>query len=602
MRIVLRTLGLFSLLAFSPSLRADEPIPLSILYAGPSGTEREKEFTAFLERSFRKVDRVPLVSFTDEKADVHDVVIFDWDTVFPRDSNGKIIEPIRGLRGPKGAKVSESYDRPTVLIGAGGQMAIRNLRLKIDSCCICLGAFAHGIASEHEVFRSPFPVKLSLEDQPAPPQYPGLASGRPIGKSIKVWRVQTKDHPDVDWGLVSSPWDFDASPDAEVIASGINTKTPGSVALGRQGNFFLWGFSASPRDMTPEARKCFVNVVCYMKKFDHQRPIVHKTDQDFTREWALMVAHNLKVVFDEDAFVRSLPESVAHDPVRTKRLYQGSLRLVDRFFSEDVRKQCGTDAEKYIAWVRDNYEWIRPGAAASELPEIAVDQDAKALGLSTRKVESLDAWVKLLERKEQAEVALRLLKRYTGEAFDDAKDWRSWLDSNRDRLFFDEVGGYGFRVAPKGLTAPPRLPRTPLSALEPTHRKPVAAEADFEPKRARPGESVTFVVRIATAPGWHITAAKGSSGAEVATSLELKTPEGFEALGDWTLPVPTPASEGRLTYNGSFEFRRRLRVAGDARSGSTVTSCTLRFQACDAFSCRPPEQTMVQARLDVVER
>ena len=173
-------------------------------------------------------------------------------------------------------------------------------------------------------------------------------------------------------------------------------------------------------------------------------------------------AHNLRVVFDEDAFVQSLPESVAKDPVRAKRLYQGSLRLVDRFFSEGVRKQCGTDAEKYIAWVRDNYEWLRPGAAASDLPEIAIDEDAKALGQSNRKAESLDAWVKLLERKEQSEVALRVLKRYTSESFDDATSWRKWLDGNRDRLFFDEVGGYGFRVAPKGLTAPPRLARTPL--------------------------------------------------------------------------------------------------------------------------------------------
>ena len=107
MRSVLRTLALFSLIAFSPWLRADERIPLSILYAGPSGTEREKQFTAFLEQTFRKVDRVPLVSFTDEKADGHDVVIFDWDTVFPRDSNGKIVEPIRGPRA-EGAKVSES--------------------------------------------------------------------------------------------------------------------------------------------------------------------------------------------------------------------------------------------------------------------------------------------------------------------------------------------------------------------------------------------------------------------------------------------------------------------------------------------------------------
>ncbi len=505
MRSVLRTIGLFCLLAFSPSLRADEPIPLSILYAGPSGTEREKEFTAFLEESFRKVDRIPLVSFTDEKADGHDVVIFDWDTVFPRDSNGKIIEPIRSLRGPKGAKVSDSYDRPTVLIGAGGQMAIRNLRLKIDSCCICLGMFAHGIASGHEVFRSPLPVKLSLEEQPTPPQYPGLSSGRPIGKSIKVWRVQTKDHPDVDWGLVSSPWDFDASPDAEVIASGINTKTPGSVALGRQGNFFLWGFSASPRDMTPEARKCFLNVVCYIKKFDHQRPIVRKAERELTREWALMVAHNLKVVFDEDAFVRSLPESVAKDSVRAKRLYQGSLRLVDRFFSEDVRKQCGTDAEKYIAWVRDNYEWIRPGTAETDLPQIAVDKDAKSLGLSNRKVESLDAWIRMLGRENQANIALRLLIRYTGERFDDANLWRRWLDSNRDRLFFDEVGGYVFRVAPKDLKAPPRLPRTPLGILEPdtSQSRGRRGRIPAQPSSCRRGRDVHRSRRRGTGLAYH---------------------------------------------------------------------------------------------------
>jgi hypothetical protein len=28
--------------------------------------------------------------------------------------------------------------------------------------------------------------------------------------------------------------------------------------------------------MTPEARKCFVNAVCYIKKFDGQKPIVRK--------------------------------------------------------------------------------------------------------------------------------------------------------------------------------------------------------------------------------------------------------------------------------------------------------------------------------------
>ena len=48
------------------------------------------------------------------------------------------------------------------------------------------------------------------------------------------------------------------------------------VAIARHGNFFLWGFSAQPSDMTLEAQKCFLNAVCYIKKFDGQKPIVAK--------------------------------------------------------------------------------------------------------------------------------------------------------------------------------------------------------------------------------------------------------------------------------------------------------------------------------------
>ncbi len=498
--------------------------------------------------------------------------------------------------------MSESYDRPTVLVGAGGQHPIRHLRLKIDELCICLGPVAHGIAAGHEVFRLPYPVEPLLEDYPTPPHYRGLMSGRPIGKTIKVWRVQTKEFPEIDPGLVSNPWDFEASPDAEVIASGVNMKTPGSVALGRQGNYFLWGFSASPRDMMPEARKCFVNVVCYIKKFAGQRPVVRKDDREFSRDWALMYAHSLSETFAEPAGGGSRPEAVRSDPASVKRQRDFELSLVEHFFSGAVRRQCGTEAEKYIAWVRDNYEWLRPGGSDPEWTQIGLDEDAKALGSSNRKVESLDAWVGLLERKERAEVALRLLKRYTGEGFEDTQSWRSWLSANRDRLFFDEVGGFVFRIAPKDLKPAPRLPRSPLSALEPTHRRPVVAEAEFEPGTARAGAAVTLVVRVVTAPGWHITAAQGSRGSEVATSLDLKLAESFEAEGGWTLPEPRPAAGGRLTYDGSFEFRCRLRVAGDAPAGPAIASCTLRYQACDAFSCRPPDQATLQAKAEVVGR
>jgi hypothetical protein len=532
-------------------------MPLRILYAGQPGTDREKDFAGFLEQHFRTVDRTSLDRFKDAKAEGYDVVIFDWDSIHPRNADGTIREPIENRVMPRRAKVSESYDRPTVVVGAGGYHVIRHLRLKLDYLCMCLGPLAHGIAAGHEVFRSPYPVELLIEDYPTPPRYRALTSGRPLGKSLKVWRVQTKDFPEIDPGIVSSAWDFEASPDAELIALGVSSKTPDSVALGRQGNYFLWGFSASPREMTPEARKCFVNVVCYIKKFAGQRPLVRKDAQDVSREWALMYAYSLRERSDDRA-----------------------------------------GAERHIAWLRDNYEWLRPGGWR----QISIDEDAKALGLSNRKVESLDAWAGLLARNERAEVALRLLKRYTGERFETAAAWRQWLDANRDRLFLDEVGGFVFRVAPRGLTAPPRLPRTPLSTLEPTQRQPVAAEAAFEPDTARAGALVALVVRVVMAPSWHITAVKDSRGPEVATSLDVKLPEGFEAEGGWTMPEPRSAAGGRLTYDGSCEFRLSLRVARDAPAGPAIASCTLRYQACDAFSCRPPDEATLEAKAEVVSR
>ena len=83
-----------------------------------------------------------------------------------------------------------------------------------------------------------------------------------------------------------------------------------------------------------------------------------------------------------------------------------------------------------------------------------VDEDAKGLGLSNRKVELLDRCVSMLERGDRPALARRLLRRYTTEDFADAEGWRSWLETHRRRLFFTDVGGFirgRARVPGKGL-------------------------------------------------------------------------------------------------------------------------------------------------------
>ncbi len=275
---------------------------------------------------------------------------------------------------------------------------------------------AHGVVPTHEIFQTPLKVNFQWEEQPTPDNYRHWPDGEKLGKTVKVWKVQTKKFSQIDPGLVSDPYGFDDSPDAEAIASGLNSKGPNSVTIGRHGNFFLWGFSAQPSDMTPEARKCFVNSICYIRKFDGQKPLVHKTRQ--SRQWAFVYAGNLKTIQDEK-FIKGL-------------------------FPESLRKHFGTDAAKYTAYYRENLEYLR----SSYDGKIAVDEDVKGLGLSNRKAELLDRCIAMLEKGEQADLALGILHRYTNETYKDAKDWRNWLERNRSRLFFTDVGGFKFLVAP----------------------------------------------------------------------------------------------------------------------------------------------------------
>ena len=279
---------------------------------------------------------------------------------------------------------------------------------------------AHGVVPTHEIFQAPLKVNFKWEELPTPENYRHWPEGEKLGKTMKVWKVQTKKFSEIDPGLVSDPYGFDDSPDAEAIASGLNSKGPSSVTLGRQGNFFLWGFSAQPSDMTPEARKCFVNSICYIKKFDGQKPLVHKARQ--SRQWAFVYAGYLQTIKDEK-FTKGL-------------------------FPESLRKRFGTDPEKYSAFFRENLEYLRTTYDG----KVAVDEDVKNLGLSNRKVELLDRCVAMLEKGEDVELARRILSRYTKEDYKDASAWRTWLEKNRSRLFFTDVGGFKFMVAPSPLT------------------------------------------------------------------------------------------------------------------------------------------------------
>jgi hypothetical protein len=103
------------------------------------------------------------------------------------------------------------------------------------------------------------------------------------------------------------------------------------------------------------------------------------------------------------------------------------------------------DADKYISYYKENLEYLRPVDGETKWESVfQVDEDVKAIKSSNRRIEMLDRCVSMIEKNDRPELALRLLKRYTGENFDIPGQWRAWLDKNRSRLFFSDVGGYKF--------------------------------------------------------------------------------------------------------------------------------------------------------------
>lgn len=310
----------------------------------------------------------------------------------------------------------------------------------------------------HPLFQSPRNVELTFTEMRTPGEYPFYALKAPP-PTMRVWRVQEKDYPDIDPGLASDLYGFDDSPDAEVIARGISGKGPETVSIGRQGNYLMWGYSAQPSEMTEEGRSVFVNAVVYMKQFDGRKPLVRR--EKSSRLWALRTAAFPRMLSDEYARAESqrLRDAFREHPDWLPVEYKGkqeeylaehieSLRkayrdVLDRSFPPELRERFGEDAEKYIQYYSENLEYLYPADSS-----FSVDEDVKSLEISNRDVALLERCVKMLETNDRSALAQRLLERYTKEKFTEASQWRAWLTKNRGRLYFSDVGGFTFFVAP----------------------------------------------------------------------------------------------------------------------------------------------------------
>jgi hypothetical protein len=233
---------------------------------------------------------------------------------------------------------------------------------------------------------------------------------------MKAWKVHEGEFPKIDVGLVADPYGFEDSPDAEWISSGVNSKGPRSVALGRHGNFFMWGFFADPSLMTESGKRVFVNTINYMKQFDGQRPLIAKTAQ--SRDWALVYS----------GYVRQF----ADDPKMKE--------FLDGLFEDGIKEEVGLDADELEKYFHDNLELLHPGKHS-----FVIDEDLEQLGVSNRKLEFFDALVARLAKDPDDPLVPLLLDRYA-KSLTTAAELVDWLKQNRQALFFSDVGGFRWFV------------------------------------------------------------------------------------------------------------------------------------------------------------
>jgi len=99
----------------SSSPAVAEMSKLRLLYMGRPGSDREKDFVAFLQKHFEVVQTGNLETFTETDTQGFDVTLLDWDT--------------NEFKGPKPA-ISDSFSRPIVTLGVPGGLICSRWGLK----------------------------------------------------------------------------------------------------------------------------------------------------------------------------------------------------------------------------------------------------------------------------------------------------------------------------------------------------------------------------------------------------------------------------------------------------------------------------------------
>ncbi|MBI9057197.1 MAG: hypothetical protein JEZ01_05450 [Labilibaculum sp.] len=650
--MIRKVLSLFVILTFVLCTQAQKKQDISVLYVGYSpakemsakssmgwtSSERFKEeyktrmpaFMDYLNLYFAKVESVDAREYTADLSDNFDITIFD-----------EVVKPLKEMvyeKDPKTGKtlkfepavyLPEGFNRPSVFMGHPAARLGKSLGSKLDWYCLCLNRYAHHTKFNHAIFKGPFKVDLTIKNRPTPSPIFHYYDGLDMPAEIPMWEVNTEGYHDGKGyriGMVARGWGFEDSPDAEMISSGECDKQKTAVAIGRHGNFFLWGFAGSPDYMTEEAKRVFANSIVYTHKHAEDRIIAKKyndriatkvfLDELFfytTSDAYKASVETFKDINEQGLKTKAIAEkkmaageelsemetlNLNFEPIPTKTREEFLQKRIGRI---SWAKKIGLDTlvvRKYLTENRD-YFYSEPNGFF----DLKVDEDCKSLGIANSDIKILDKVIGMLENDVDVEKANRILMRYTLEDFATAKEWRTWFKKYKSKMFFTEAGGYVWMIndananpnvrprADKKVEAKKEVAKviTDLKLDVPTHAEPVSVGAIVIDGDKQGEKSILIKTNIMD--GYHIYAYVPKGEAYIKTEQGIELPAGAELVGKWkkSSPAPYPGKDGILIYHGESKFEQAIKLDEDLPAGSVV-KCWLYYQCCDASICFPPKK------------
>ena len=430
-----------------------------------------------------------------------------------------------------------------------------------------------------------------------------------------MWKVQTKGYAtDKGFriGLVSRPWGYEDGIDAEYISGGVSQKSLDAIAIGRHGNFFHWGFSASPKYMTEQGKLVFVNSIVYIAKFKGQGIIVRKYNETIPTR---IDAENFKMMASEAGYQEMVESTETANKmmlekkkeVQTKQDKGEKLTEEEQVFLNmpplktrsreeymemylgPYYKMFGMDESAYNKYFDEDKDWLY---VASDGRYLTVDEDAKSLGIPNNELRILETAIKMWEEGRDVEKAKRILLRYTLMDFQEVSEWRHWFKRNKEKLFFSESGGWVFLINSREPGVNPyhaweaRKVISTIPSGETSDKDPVSITAVKEVMLS--GEQIIYV-KLKIHPGYHIYAHSSSDSPFTPTSVTFVLPEGYEKAGDLNVPAGMFYSQdGTTIYDGTIVFSQAVKG-----NSNEAIRCKVAYQSCDKNICFPPTEKEV---------